>query len=163
MLKYYANNMYDDVIKYLMMFNGVSSQSISNSCGCCSGDNINNIIINDCDAAGVYKRNSHDKMVNVFSDVNFWLKYPKDVIKKFKQYIDNIIKVGLVIKSTDQSNYKDCTCNNNDSTYLNTLNKLSTTLSYMINDDIVGHKNYIYDSLYDWASHRSVPRYCYGR
>lgn len=152
MLKYYANNMYNEVIKYLMIFNGISSQNVNIGCGCCSGDNINNIIINDCDAVGVYKKNIHDKMVNVFSDINFWIKYPKDFIKKFKQYIDNIIKVGLVIKSTNQNNYKDCTCTNNESTYLNILNRLSTSLMYVIEDNIVGHKNYIYDSLYDWSS-----------
>lgn len=156
MLKYYANNMYDDVVKYLMMFNdSVNITSINTSCGCCSSESLINIngTLNQCDALYSYRKSIYNKMVEVFSDVNFWSKYPTDFIIKFKQYIDNIIKTGLVVdKSSSYNEYRDCTCNNNESGYINTLNRLSVTLGYIINNSISGHKNYIYDSLYDWSS-----------
>lgn len=156
MLTYYANNMYDDVLKYLTMFSGNSEVSVVESkCGCCSGESLVSLNLSSamCDAPSIYRKNIYNKMVEVFSNVSFWTKYPTDFIVKFKQYIDNIIKVGLVINTNAVSDaYKDCTCNNNESSYLNVLNRLSITLGYIIDDSIQGHKNYIYDSLYDWSS-----------
>ena len=94
-------------------------------------------------------------MVEMFSDVEFWNKWPLELLIKFKKYIDNIIKVGLVIDNTklDASKYKDCTCNKTDiNSNQNILKKLSESLNYMIEGQEKSHYNYIKDSLYNWAS-----------
>ena len=157
MLKYYANNMYDDIVKYLIMFSSTTEvkSTLETSCGCCSGATMTSLTSVDvCDPLVIYRKSIYNKMVEVFSNVDFWNQYPKDFIRKFKQYIDNIIKTGLVInKTSDYSAYKECLCSSgSETTYLRILNNLSTSLNYVITDNISGHKNYIRDSLYDWSS-----------
>lgn len=167
MLEYYANNMNDDVIKYLAMYSNINTfDSTVKSC-CCSNNimelnesNVSNI----CDSVKSYKYNLYKKMVDTFSDISFWTQWDKieendtsnkSFISLFKQYIDNIIKVGLKInnKIDNKSIYSDCVCDdhNNDNNII-ILKRLSDSLNYILNNQIVGHKNFIKDSLYDWAS-----------
>ena len=77
-----------------------------------------------------------------------------DFLKEFKLYIDNVLSLDLSLEVSEFINvYADCTC----ATSLNSQNKsilerLSVSLGYMIENKTIGHKNYITDSLRDWAS-----------
>ena len=91
----------------------------------------------------------------MFSDVEFWKRWPNELLVVMKKYIDNILKVGLIVNNNtvDPSIYRDCTCSNsNTNTTQNILEKLSKSLDYMIEGQEKSHYNYIKDSLYNWAS-----------
>ena len=91
----------------------------------------------------------------MFSDVEFWKRWPNELLIVMKKYIDNILKVGLIVNNNtvDPSIYRDCTCSNsNTNTNQNILEKLSKSLDYMIEGQEKNHYNYIKDSLYNWAS-----------
>lgn len=157
-LDYYANDMYNDIVKYLSIFGSNTPYlNIESSCGCCSQESLNILTtpINTCDSLLVYRNNIYNSMVTMFSDVNFWLRWPKDFITMFKKYIDNIIKVNLKINNLKDPavNIKDCVCNKeDDDANMRILNRLSISLGYILNNEYNSHKNYIHDALYDWSS-----------
>jgi hypothetical protein len=158
MLEYYKNNMYNDLVKYLSVFgDDTSFSAFSNTttgCACCNGSTLYNLTnISSCNALDIYKKNIHKLMVQTFSDVTFWTKFNKDFIAVFKKYIDNIIKTGLIISLSKKSDlYIQCNCNDkSNNAYELILRNLSEALEYIINDEIKGHSNFIYDALYNWA------------
>ena len=62
-LQYYANNMYDDVVKKLSGFNNQVSQQIkTSSCGCSSVDLNSLYSIESCDMLGTYRKNLYNEM-----------------------------------------------------------------------------------------------------
>lgn len=159
MLEYYKNGMYNDVVKYLEIFGGINTSfsNVTSSCGCCNSNSsilsLGNISM--CDAKQIYIDNLHKLMVTTFEEPSFWMSVNKDFVKIFKKYIDNIIKVGMVVnipKLTDK--YIECNCNNTENNSNNImLSKLSIALGYIIDEDITGHINYIHDALYNWAEY----------
>ena len=158
-LEYYANDMYNDVVKYLSIFSNTTAylNSTSTSCGCCSQESLSILTspVDVCDSLSIYKNSIYNNMVELFSDVNFWLRWSDDFLKLFKKYIDNIIRVGLKINNTDDPviSMRDCVCSGDDNdNNLNILNRLSISLGYMIDKSYNSHKNYIHDALYDWSS-----------
>lgn len=156
MLEFYQNNMYNDIIKQLSIFgvdNNFKSVGASNTCGCCSPnttlDGLSLITI--CKPIEIYTKNLHNLMVQTFEDVNFWAQFNVEFIKLFKLYIDNIIKAGFVITASDVNKmYVSCDCGNSN-LHTTILQNLSTSLGYIINNDIANHRNFIHDSLYNWA------------
>lgn len=158
-LDYYANDMVDEVVKGLLMFSNQQVITIptSSTCGCSSMATLSslNVSLDVCDPISIYRKSVYNKMVAMFSDVDFWKRWPKELLITMKKYIDNILRVGLVINNsaTDPSIYKDCTCNGSDSnSNQNILEKLSKSLDYMIEGQEKNHYNYIKDSLYNWSS-----------
>ena len=159
-LKYYMNDMYDEAVKSLLMFGNqqVTLSTVDTTCGCCSSTNLaslNNSSLNICDPLSIYRKSIYNKMVTMFSDVEFWKRWPNELLVVMKKYIDNILKVGLNVNNNtvDPSIYRDCTCSNsNTNTNQNILEKLSKSLDYMIEGQEKSHYNYIKDSLYNWAS-----------
>lgn len=164
MLKYYKDSMYDGVIQVLSRFGKYTQDRVDEndkkcSCGCGQSLSImsTTLPINICDPISIYRTNMHNKMVDVFSDTNFWLKYDKDFIKMFKLYIDNIIKMNLPFNnSNNTSMIVECSCDINSNTSqslaMDQLRQLSQSLQYIIDDDIAGHKLYIYNSLMTFAN-----------
>jgi hypothetical protein len=158
MLEYYRNGMYNEVVKQLNIFGSSNAfvTSPASSCKCCN-NNVSGLYnvsdVHSCNALEVYKKNIHKLMVSTFEDPNFWTMFDKDFIALFKQYIDNIIRVGFVVNNvTVISDNCDCvSANTNKSDSI--LNRLSMALGYIHNDDITGHMNYIHDALYDWAEY----------
>lgn len=159
-LEYYANNMYDNTIKILSNFSGNNTVSLINTnttqCGCGNSDlsSLYNTSINTCDPISIYKKNIYEKMVTMFSDVNFWLRLAPEFIGEFKMYIDNIIKLNLkLVKSSWLNAFVDCGCTNTNEqeNSMEMLKRLSISLGYIKDDDIKGHKNYITTALLDWA------------
>jgi hypothetical protein len=158
MLNYYKNDMYNDTVNVLSIFGKENSiQSVSkSSCGCCNSisDNIYNLEIKSlCDALNIYRKNIHDLMVETFRNVDFWSNLNKDFIGLFKKYIDNIIKVGFVIDNANKV-IISCECAVSDTSNNEKLLKnLSIALEYILNDNVIGHKNFISDALYNWAEY----------
>ena len=159
-LKYYMNDMYDEAVKSLLMFGNqqVTLSTVDTTCGCCSSTtlaSLNNSSLNICDPLSIYRKSIYNKMVTMFSDVEFWKRWPNELLVVMKKYIDNILKVGLNVNNNtvDPSIYRDCTCSNsNTNTNQNILEKLSKSLDYMIEGQEKSHYNYIKYSLYNWAS-----------
>lgn len=164
MLQYYANNMYDDVIKRLSLYGpSVYDQDAHiQSCECCtkSGSIFSNI--NSCDCVDVYRKNIYNTMVETFSKPEIWILQDKKFIANFKLYIDEIIKSQLPLSpsiyntpfSISKQSIMDCGCHiaDSDQKYINILKNLSTTLGYIMDDDVLTHKNFISQSLYEWSS-----------
>ena len=155
-LQYYANNMFDDVIKRLTDINHTqATQSTTSACSCHSSSDLSSLYtISTCDPIAIYRKGVYDEMVNMFSSIEFWMQFSEEFLMEFKKYIDNIINMNLLLTTSDYINvFADCTCTNTmDNSNKEILNKLSISLEYMIKKQTAGHKNYITDSLYDWAS-----------
>lgn len=158
-LEYYANDMYNDVIKYLTLFaneEATLTDLASSNCDCCNNEVMfQTSPIYTCNSLVIYRKNIYHKMVNMFSNIDFWTKWSDEFITLFKKYIDNIIKVNLKInnKPSYDLNYRDCVCNKeNDDQNLNILKRLSIALGYILDKTYKSHKNYVYDALYDWSS-----------
>jgi hypothetical protein len=160
MLNFYKNDMYNDVVKQLMIFgqeNAFTINTDSNSCGCCVTNisglyNYHNGL--SCNALDTYIKNLHILMVQTFENINFWMSFNKDFIAVFKKYIDNIIKTGLIVNTQKENalkGYVTCNCNNNTDAATILLRNLSDALQYIIDDETAGHYNFIHDALYNWA------------
>lgn len=157
-LEYYANNMYDSTIKILNDFSTVqaSISNVTNSCGCGNNDisSLYNTNINICDPIDIYRKNIYTKMVSMFSSIEFWSRLAPEFMREFKIYIDNIIKLNFnLTKNGNIELFNDCCCSNTDAQEksLDILKRLSTSLGYMKDEDITGHKNYIASALLDWS------------
>lgn len=161
-LAYYADGMYNNIIHYLTKFGQTSVQltpTISSSdCGCMGNlsKSYATTPINTCDPVYVYKNNIYKKMVEIFSNIYFWTQFDSEFLTMFKLYIDNIIRCNLTLsRSIYVSNFIDCGCNNVDTQteMIKLLQQLSKSLQYLIDDKIIGHKNYISDALTNWAKY----------
>ena len=151
-LQYYANNMYDDVIKKLSSIHYSTNQTqVKSTCGC-SGVSLNELyeISNTCDPVSIYRKDIYNKMVLMFSDMSFWTQLSTEFINQFKKYIDNIIINKLPISINNQ--YITCDPCSSDNNNVQILNNLSTALGYMVDNQTTGHKNFIYTSLNAWAT-----------
>ena len=185
MLNYYVNEMDDDVCKYLQMFGTSNIQFLSTSsgcgcnktsgytsisptiaqtvptkhvCGCGDNSSLYNLgNVNLCDPLVVYRKNIYTKMVEVFSNIEFWLQFDKDFISEFKKYIDNIVRANFTLTTSEYiSSYVDCNCLSEkdleQKKNVEILNNLSKSLEFISNEDVVGHKNFINESLLSWSS-----------
>ena len=158
-MEYYANNMYDSTIKILTSFGGdsiayISTPSVS-SCGCEGNSDLTSLYnINvGCNTIDIYRKNLYLKMVEMFSNVDFWTQWSPEFIGVFKRYIDNIIRINLPLSSSMLSNeYLDCGCAHESNDMSEILKRLSTALQYIYEDKVSGHRNYIRDALTDWSS-----------
>ncbi len=95
-------------------------------------------------------------MVDVFSDINFWMQREKELLLEIKRYIDAIIKLNLPLTASQYvSELYDCNClTSTDSAQerlMSILKNLSTAFDYMANDKVTGNKNFIGDTLNQWA------------
>ena len=164
MLEYYANEMYDDTIKHLTHFaqyeNAPTVVNFS-SCNCTTNKNLvnqNQGALYSCDPIAVYRKGVYDKMVDVFSSIDFWKNLSADFLTEFKKYIDGIIKLNLPLYTSPYvSDLFDCSClsdhNSLQIKMLGYLQSLSTALGYLKEGDLYSHKNMISDSLLKWSSH----------
>lgn len=160
-LRYYADNMYDNTVKILTEF-GQATPTLdtinSSSCGCYHSSNLSSLYnteLNICDSVGVYRKNIYNKMIEMFSVGSFWSQWSQEFINEFKKYIDNIIKCNFVLSKTEwHSEFVDCGCQNtsDQDRSIEILKRLSISLGYIRDGSIAGHKNYINEVLYEWSS-----------
>lgn len=161
-LSYYSNNMYDNTIKILSEFGNETVEYIEPGVTPCSckGSNLSSLYNTDlhiCDPISIYRSNIKSKMIDMFSDINFWTRFAPEFILEIKKYIDNIIRVNLPLYlDTLNDKFVDCGCKENNDKQkwaIEILNRLSTSLEYIYKGEIIGHKNYISDSLRDWSNY----------
>lgn len=131
MLSYYANDMEDEITKYLRIF-GTSTVQLTtstSSCGCGSVGSFGGVTVqtpqiaalqthkcgcgdanaslyslgnvSHCDPLDTYRRNIYLKMVTTFSEIDFWTQFNKTLIIEFKKYVDNIIKNNFTLVTND--------------------------------------------------------------
>lgn len=152
-LQYYASNMYDDVIKKLAEISSPSYSESPKKSGCgCSGISASLISTNTCDPILLYRKDIYKRMVEMFSDINFWTRFPKEFILEIKKYIDNIIIADLPLDASSQA-LGDCGCSKTiNNSNKDILKRLSEALKFLSEEQVQGRKNYISDALYDWAS-----------
>lgn len=157
-LEYYKAGMIDQTVKNLnnYILSKVNFVDQFSDCGC-NNSNIYANLINTCDPVTIYKQMLYENMVENFSDINFWLNFKTEIwfFKKFKTFIDIIIKKDLIITndSNNNDNYlyicgKANTTSNNNKIILE---NLSNALQFVISNNIEQHKNYIQDSFNQWA------------
>ena len=180
MLNYYKNEMNDSVIDTLASFHvdmpqvgiytagvqGVTGidiiSSIKKSSCSCTHSSIAAMLaqpssVTVCDPIAIYRRALYSQMVDVFSDINFWMKREKELLLEIKRYIDAIIKLNLPLTASQYvSELYDCNClTSTDSAQerlMSILKNLSTAFDYMANDKVTGNKNFIGDTLNQWAA-----------
>lgn len=165
MLRYYEQNMYDDTVKHLTTFTPKTSIDVltatnRSTCGCQGGAGVTTLAsgLTVCDPIYTYRKTVYEKMVDTFSNIDFWTDQPVIFLEEFKKYIDGIIKMNFPLYTVDYiSDLYDCGClSNADSTQVRLigyLKNLSQSLGYMIADDMVSHKNFIGDSFNKWAAY----------
>lgn len=162
MLVYYVQEMYDHTVKMLSAFGdstelvgGISQQS---GCGCKNQSvNLQTSAVSVCDPLLIYRHGVYKYMVEIFSDINYWIGQV-DICGEMKKYIDNIIKVGLPLSSDKlYSNFADCTCINADTdeqaAMTAILNRLSQSLGFIIEDKVSGNRNFIQAAFQDWSTY----------
>lgn len=180
MLEYYKNEMNDDVIATLASFHvdipqvgvynvgvqGVTGINIlspvkKSSCSCTHSSIAAMLAqpssVSVCDPIAIYRRALYSQMVDVFSDINFWMQREKELLLEIKRYIDAIIKLNLPLTASQYvSELYDCNClTSTDSAQerlMSILKNLSTAFDYMVKDQVTGNKNFIGDTLNQWAS-----------
>lgn len=111
-----------------------------------------------CDCLGLYKKAIYNYMVSVFSDYKFWKCIPDEMLELYIKYIDAILKSGLPLNvstlNVSSLLYGDCSCLSQDSQSGNMLilSNLKKAFQYIIDKDIVAHKNFIFEILYVWSA-----------
>lgn len=162
MLNYYKDNMYDSVVDSLTIFTENNQVQLSyigkKSCDCLTTKGLQGqVVVNgQCDPIYEYRRGVYSKMVELFSDYNYWIGLGGLCID-FKKYIDAIIKYNLPLFTSSNINvFDDCTCaSKTDSLQergINAMKNLSLALQYIIDSDVDGHKNFINEALSVFAS-----------
>ena len=180
MLNYYMNDMNDSVIDTLASFHvdmhqvgiytagvqGVTGINIlspvkKSSCSCAQSSIAAMLAqpssVSVCDPIEIYRRALYSQMVDVFSDINFWMQREKELLLEIKRYIDAIIKLNLPLTASQYvSELYDCNClTSTDSAQerlMSILKNLSTAFDYMVNNQVTGNKNFIGDTLNQWAA-----------
>ena len=162
MLEYYAGGMWDSAINGLSLMSqytdvqlGVGSGC---ACGCGSSLTLAELYGNlsaSCDSVGIYRKSMYNLMVMTFSDLDFWLSKNVEFIKRFKDYIDNILKMNLIPTSTTYIQpFAECGCATDMSSHnRNILQSLATALGYLTECGVSGHKNFIRSAFTDWATY----------
>lgn len=162
MLKYYSDDMSDDVIKGLYLVSDNNLITINNTnystCGCKSTENQNvlNPIISMCDPIKEYRKSIYNIMVKTFSDIEFWEKRDPELLGEINEYLDYIIKKNLPLTQCEFAiDLYDCSCLSDkdykQNRYIDILKNLMTSFEYIINKNVNQHKNFIGQSLNDWA------------
>ena len=163
MLNYYREEMHDDTIEHLSYFaNGNEHDLISttnaSTCGCQNHTQMlnNQYTISTCNPIYIYRKGVYEKMVSVFSDIDFWLKMNKDFLNEIKRYIDGIIKCNLLLYTSQfSSELHDCGCltqNSAQEERMQILKDLSVCFDFLATDNYISKKNHISLTLNKWAS-----------
>lgn len=156
-LDYYENNMFDDTVKWLSKYG--DSQTIlapstsGTACGCV-GKLEMPVIENACNPVYIYRRNIYMAMVEKFGETDFWSQFSDAFLLEFKQYIDNILRMHLPLAKTEYVTVlAECSCMENSYQVQaeTILANLSQSIQYMIEDQTMGHVNFIQRSFQEWA------------
>lgn len=155
-INYYAQGMYDGVVKVLSKIDrslNIPIKGVQGSCNSCS--NLSNPFteLSTCDPLETYRTYIYTEMVKMFSEVDFWKDQYSNFLQEMLIYVRGIITSGLSISSTSGNKYKDCSCTTTvGDEYFDILKRLAKSIEYILDSDIVGHRLYIAKALNEWAS-----------
>lgn len=162
MLNYYKEEMLDNTIEHLSYFaneteHDLISTANTSTCGCQNNTQIfNQQSILSCNPIYIYRKGVYEKMVSVFSDIDFWLKLDKVVLNEIKRYIDGIIECNLPLHTSQfGTTLHDCGCltrNNVQEERMQILKDLSSCFYFLAADNYINKKNHISLTLNKWAS-----------
>lgn len=155
---YYAKGMYNTVVKSLSKIETNATLlelGPKGSCTVCSNNSIptlGNVTV--CDPLQSYRDFIYRKMVEMFSEIEFWADQYKPFIEEMRNYIEGIVSVGFTIGENERYNkFADCTCTNGNSDYFfEILKRLSRSLEYILDGELQGHKLYISKAFNEFAS-----------
>lgn len=163
MLNYYQEEMLDNTIEHLSYFandteHDLISTTNTSTCGCQNHTQMlnNQYAISSCNPIYIYRKGVYEKMVSVFSDIDFWLKLDKVVLNEIKRYIDGIIECNLPLYTSQFSTtLHDCGCltkNSAQEERMQILKDLSSCFYFLATDNYINKKNHISLTLNNWAS-----------
>ena len=176
MLTYYKQNMKDVTTDLLIEFSKYMTSSVlvagtgvqnvlnmallgmSSGCGCNGGvQGVGNVVATGaCDPLQMYRNAIYNYMVEVFSNIDYWMGQVEICIE-MKKYIEGILKVGLPLGSKVIDPYADCGCNTfgaeSQVRYKKMLEALVQSLTYIIEGETSGHLNYINTAFSNWATY----------
>ena len=162
-LDYYANNMYDDVLKWTLIYGKreitttLTTNTLKN-CGCSGGSDISslyNSVLHVCNPESIYRAGLKQGMVEILTDIDIWNKVPATLKDTIIKYLSAIIQLGLNCDKDPSSDIYNCECLNNtsaDSLFTQSIKQLIQAFEYLRDEDITNHKNYIYNTLSVWAN-----------
>ena len=160
-LQYYKNGMYDDTLRWTTTYGqtNVSIQTVGavNSCGCGGSSNISSLYgdtLTVCDPVSLYKAGIKGGMVGIYTDLSMWMELPATYILYIKKFVDGIVQGNFGLSVSDTSNFYSCECLNKSGQEngITILKQLSTSLQYIADGQVDGHKNFILSSLSQWAN-----------
>ena len=177
MLTYYKQNMQDTTTGILAEFarymdnkvlvTGTSAKGIqvnlasiglSYGCGCFGGvQGVGNVAATTgCDPLQIYRNAIYNYMVETFSNVEYWMEQV-EICVEMRKYLEGILKVGLPLGSKIIDQYADCGCNTLDSDsqvrYRKMIEALIQSLTYIIEGNVPGNRNYIATAFANWATY----------
>lgn len=175
MLMYYKMNMNDLTINNLSKFSGymkdtvlvsgsgksqvnLAALGLSSGCGCFGGMQGVSVIGNTvaCDPIQMYRTSIYNYMIEVFSNIDYWTQQV-EICVEMRKYINGILKAGLPLNSLVIDPLADCGCNTLDGDaqvrYTNMLKALIQALTYIIDSEVAGNKNYISVAFSNWATY----------
>ena len=100
----------------------------------------------------------YNVMVKTFSNYEFWMNMLNiGVLEDFRNYIRNIIRLNFPLYTSKYiDSYMDCESLNKSNilqtTNMQILKNLENALTLMINEEVNGNKNFISDTLYNFAA-----------
>ena len=162
-LEYYSNGMTDDTLKWLNEFGTIDikyNNIIQNNCGCGSGatntSGLYNTSVSVCDPILIYMNNIKAGMVNMFSNIDFWKILNPDFLDEIIKYLNGILKANLPLVYLNSTlDIYSCKCLNDrdlaSSQARGLLGDLIKAFELIKNNDIVGHKNNIFNTLHNWS------------
>lgn len=177
MLTYYKQNMQDTTTGILAEFarymdnkvlvTGTSAKDIqvnlasiglSSGCGCFGGvQGVGNVAATTgCDPLQIYRNAIYNYMVETFSNVEYWMEQV-EICVEMRKYLEGILKVGLPLGSKIIDQYADCGCNTLDSDsqvrYRKMIEALIQSLTYIIEGNVPGNRNYVATAFANWATY----------
>ena len=173
MLTYYVQGMKDtttdnlnDFAVYMttgILVSGVGVQNVMNmariglsaGCGCNSAQGVGNIgLTGGCDPLQMYRNAIYNYMVQTFSNINYWMEQV-EICGEMRKYIRGILQAGLPLGSKVIDPYADCGCNTfgSQDRYVKMLEALIQALTYIIEGQVAGNRNYITTAFSNWATY----------
>lgn len=160
MLQYYKAAMWDPAATNLSLVSAYSDVQLTYGSGCACGCGSSLTLAElygqlsaTCDSLAIYRKSMYNWMVTTFSDLNFWMKVDVDLLRRFKTYIDNLLKMEMIPGNTSYVQpFAECGCTTDlSSNNRNILEKLRQALEYLTTCGVTGHKNFIREAFNSWA------------
>lgn len=156
--RYMENNVLVSGTNIKNMPVNLASLGLSSGCGCNGGvSGVGNITATSvCDPLQIYRNAIYNFMVETFSNIDYWMEQV-EICVEMKKYLEGILKVGLPLGSKIIDPYADCGCNTLDSDsqvrYRKMIEALIQSLTYIIEGNVSGNRNYVATSFANWATY----------